>query len=59
LTYAVVRTPYLWKAVESLIGGEVPSPSAMRGLRRASMRMVEAIARAAGNPGKPYKTAQT
>ena len=23
LTYAVVRTPYLWKAVESLIGGEV------------------------------------
>jgi geranylgeranyl reductase family protein len=59
LTYAVVRTPYLWKAVESLIGGEVPSPSAMRGLRRASMRMVEAIARAAGNPGKPYKTAET
>ena len=59
LTYAVVRTPYLWKAVESLIGGEVPSPSAMRGLRRASMRMVEAIARAAGNPGKPYKAAET
>ena len=59
LTYAVVRTPYLWKAVESLIGGEVPSPSAMRGFRRASMRMVEAIARAAGNPGKPYKVART
>ena len=59
LTYVVVRTPYLWKAVESLIGGEVPSPSAMRGLRRASMRMVEAIARAAGNPGKPYKAAET
>ena len=59
LTYAVVRTPYLWKAVESLIGGEVPSPSAMRGLRRASMRLVEAIARAAGNPGKPYKAAET
>ena len=59
LTYAVVRTPYLWKAVESLIGGEVPSPSAMRGLRRASMRMVEAIARTAGNPGKPYKAAET
>jgi geranylgeranyl reductase family protein len=59
LTYAVVRTPYLWKAVESLIGGEVPSPSAMRGFRRASMRMVEALARAAGNPGKPYKAAET
>jgi geranylgeranyl reductase family protein len=59
LTYAVVRTPFLWKAVESLIGGDVPSPSSMRGLRRASMRMVEAIARAAGNPGKPYKALQT
>ena len=52
LTYAVVRTPFLWNAVVSLIGGDVPSPSAMRGLRRVSMRAVEAIARAAGNPGK-------
>jgi geranylgeranyl reductase family protein len=59
LTYTVVRTPFLWKAVESLIGGDVPSPSAMRGLRRVSMRMVEGIARAAGNPGKPYKALQT
>jgi len=59
LTYAVVRTPFLWNAVESLIGGDVPSPSAMRGLRRASMKAVEAIARAAGNPGKPYRAAET
>jgi flavin-dependent dehydrogenase len=59
LTYAVVRTPFLWNAVVSLIGGDVPSPSAMRGLRRASMRAVETIARAAGNPGKPYKAVQT
>ena len=38
LTYAVVRTPFLWNAVVSLIGGDVPSPSSMRGLRRVSMR---------------------
>jgi len=57
LTYAVVRTPFLWNAVVSLIGGDVPSPSAMRGLRRASMRVVEGIARAAGDPGRAYKTA--
>ena len=57
LTYAVVRTPFLWNAVVSLIGGDVPSPSAMRGLRRASMRVVEGIARASGNPGRAYKTA--
>ena len=59
LTYSIVRTPYLWKALVALVGGEVPSPSAMRGLRRASMRMVGAVARAAGDPGKPYKAAQT
>jgi flavin-dependent dehydrogenase len=59
LTYAVVRTPFLWNAVVSLIGGDVPSPSAMRGLRRASMRAVEAIARAAGNPGKAYRAVRT
>jgi geranylgeranyl reductase family protein len=59
LTYAVVRTPFLWNAIVSLIGGDVPSPSSMRGLRRASMKAVEAIARAAGNPGKPYRTAET
>ena len=59
LTYAAVRSPYVWKAVVALIGGEVPSPSAMRGLRRASLRVVEAIARAAGDPGRAYKAAET
>jgi len=59
LTYAVVRTPFLWNAVVSLIGGDVPSPSAMRGLRRASMKAVETIARAAGNPGEPYRAVET
>jgi geranylgeranyl reductase family protein len=54
LTYTAVRSPYVWKAVESLIGGEVPSPGAMRGLRRASLRVVAAIARVSGNPGKAY-----
>ena len=59
LTYAVVRTPFLWNAVVSLIGGDVPSPSSMRGLRRTAMKAIEAIARAAGNPGKPYRVAET
>ena len=54
LTYTAIRSPFVWKAVESLIGGEVPSPSAMRGLRRASLRVVEGIARAAGDPGRAY-----
>jgi geranylgeranyl reductase family protein len=57
LTYAAVRSPYVWKAVVSLIGGDVASPSAMRGPRRASLRVIEAIARAAGDPGRAYRTA--
>jgi geranylgeranyl reductase family protein len=59
LTYAAVRSPYVWKAVVALIGGEVPSPSAMRGLCRASLRVVEGIARAAGDPGRAYRAAET
>jgi geranylgeranyl reductase family protein len=59
LTYAAIRSPYVWKAVVALIGGDVPSPSAMRGLRRASLRVVEAIARASGDPGRAYRTAET
>jgi geranylgeranyl reductase family protein len=59
LTYAVVRTPFLWNAVVSLLSGDVPSPSAMRGLRRASMKVVEAIARVSGNPGKAYHVVET
>jgi geranylgeranyl reductase family protein len=59
LTYAVVRSPYVWKAVVALIGGEVPSPSEMRGPRRTSLRVIEAIARLAGDPGRAYRAAQT
>jgi flavin-dependent dehydrogenase len=54
LTYTAVRSPYVWKAVEALIGGDVPSPGAMRGLRRAGLKVVAAIARAAGNPGRAF-----
>jgi geranylgeranyl reductase family protein len=54
LTYAAIRSPYVWKAVESLMGGEVPSPGAMRGIRRASLKVIAAIARASGNPGKAF-----
>ena len=59
LTYATVRSPYVWKAVVALVGGEVPGPSAMRGPRRTSLRVIEAIARLAGDPGRAYRAAQT
>ena len=43
----------------SLLGGDVPSPSSMRGLRRVAMRAVDAIARVSGNPGKAYRLRET
>src|SRR5262245_16147683 len=56
---AVVRPALLWNAGVSLSGGDAPRPSPMRGLRRVSMRAVEMIARAAGNPGKAYRAVET
>jgi len=54
LTYAAVRSPLVWKTVEAMLSGELASPSAARGLRRASLRLIEAIARVAGDPGRAY-----
>ncbi len=59
LTYAAVRSPYVWKAVVALVGGEVSGPSEMRGPRRTALRVIEAIARVAGDPGRAYRAAQT
>ena len=56
LTYTAVRSPLVWKAVVSLIGGEVPGPSSMRGLRRASLRVVDGCTRV-GRPGPRLRAA--
>ncbi len=55
LVFAVARAPFVWPVVERLIRGDISHPGAARGVARAGMRVVEGLARAAGDPGRPYR----
>jgi geranylgeranyl reductase family protein len=54
LTFAFARMPVVWTVVERLLRGDISHPGASRGVARAAMRAIEALAKAAGNPGAGY-----
>jgi geranylgeranyl reductase family protein len=56
-TFACARLPLTWRAVEKLLLGEIGHPGAARGAERRAMRLIEALARRAGDPGAAYRTA--
>jgi flavin-dependent dehydrogenase len=47
LTFAVMRLPATWRAIEQVVKGVVPDPSATTGSERRAMKLVEALSRAA------------
>ena len=53
--YSLVRVPLTWRMIDALIRGEIAHPQAARGIMRGPMRMLEALARASGDPGKPFR----
>jgi geranylgeranyl reductase family protein len=53
--FALTRLPLTWRAVERLIAGDLSHPGAARGIVRGPLRLLELLARAAGDPGRPYK----
>ncbi len=53
-TFALARLPITWWALEKLLAGELSHPGAARGLERAAMRAIYAVARRAGDPGRKY-----
>jgi geranylgeranyl reductase family protein len=53
--FSLARAPFVWRVVESLMRGDVPHPGAARGLGRAPLKLVERLARAAGDPGRAYR----
>lgn len=53
--FMLARAPLVWRVVESLVRGDVSHPGAARGLGRAPLRLVERLAVAAGDPGRPYR----
>jgi geranylgeranyl reductase family protein len=56
-TFAVMRLPMTWRALEKIVTGELPAPSAARGAERQAMKVIELFARRAGDPGRAYRAA--
>jgi len=54
-TFAIMRLPATWRAVEKLLRGELGHPGAARGAERAAVRLVYALARRAGDPGREFR----
>jgi geranylgeranyl reductase family protein len=46
-TFALVRLPPTWRAVERVLTGELSHPGAARGLQKAAVKAVDAVAHAA------------
>jgi geranylgeranyl reductase family protein len=55
--FAVMRLPVTWRALEKVVTGEVSDPTATRGVERRAMKLIEALARRAGDPGRAYRSA--
>jgi flavin-dependent dehydrogenase len=54
--FAIMRLPVTWRALEKLVTGEVRDPGSTRGIERRAMKLIEALARRAGDPGRAYRT---
>jgi geranylgeranyl reductase family protein len=56
LTFALGRVPPAWGVVERLLRGDIGYPGAERSrLARVPLRAIEALAKAAGDPGAAYR----
>jgi geranylgeranyl reductase family protein len=55
--FALLRLPMTWRGLEQVVLGEVASPTATKGAERRAMKLVEALARRAGDPGQAFRTA--
>jgi geranylgeranyl reductase family protein len=56
-TFALAGTGIVWSAVERLLSGDVPDVGAVRGLARPPLKALALLARAAGDPGRAYRSA--
>jgi geranylgeranyl reductase family protein len=55
--FTLMRLPMTWRGLEKVVLGDVSSPTATKGAERRAMKLVEALARAAGDPGRAFETA--
>jgi hypothetical protein len=55
LTFVLGRVPLAWGVVTRLLRGDIASPGEERGPARVPLKLIEALARAAGDPGAAYR----
>jgi geranylgeranyl reductase family protein len=55
LTYGIARFPLTWRAIESQLRSARGNSDGTKGLVGVTLRLVEGLARAAGDPGRPYR----
>jgi geranylgeranyl reductase family protein len=56
-TFALARLPLTFRVVEKLLRGELGHPGAARGLEKGAIRLIYAVARRAGDPGRAFQPA--
>ena len=54
-TFALARLPLTLRVVEKLLRGELGHPGAARGLEKGAIRLISAVARRAGDPGRAFQ----
>ena len=56
LTFALGRMPLAWGVVERMLSGELRHPGDQRGPARLGLKMIEGLAKRAGDPGAGFRT---
>jgi geranylgeranyl reductase family protein len=56
-TFALARLPLTFRVVEKLLQGDIGHPGAARGLEKGAIRLIYAVARRAGDPGRAFEPA--
>jgi len=54
-TFALARLPATFRTLEKLLVGDLDRPGAARGVEHAAIRLIYAVARRAGDPGRDYR----
>lgn len=54
-TFALARLPVTFRALEKLLTGELGDPGSARGAELTAIRLIYAVARRAGDPGRAYR----
>jgi flavin-dependent dehydrogenase len=55
--FTLMRLPMTWRGLEQVVLGDVSGPNATTGSERRAMKLVEALAKRAGDPGQAFTTA--